>query len=165
MHARIEGDILEDALIIPRDAIQNGQVFVASRKSVPRPPSPNLREEEEKTESQKNDEDNSEVTEQEEAKELPPVYAIEARAVEVKQTLQSLAVISSGIEPGESVVMSNLDVIYDGAKIEIFSRKDLSEEIKSQRVRVARELDTASNAPAETEPKESSLESPTPAPR
>ncbi|WP_144998322.1 efflux RND transporter periplasmic adaptor subunit [Polystyrenella longa] len=177
VHARIEGDILEDVLIVPRDAIQNGQIFVASSEPVPRPKSPTDRDEDDK-ESAKQDEakgtkgnqadtlTEDTATDKVAKDDRPPVYAVEARSVEVEQTLQSLAVISAGVNPGEVVVMSNLDVIHDGAKIEVYTRRNLTEEIKSQRVRVARKVQTAkSKLPPVDQPMESSLNSPTSAPR
>ncbi|MAT16159.1 MAG: hypothetical protein CMJ46_12925 [Planctomyces sp.] len=175
VHARIDGEVLDNVLIVPRDAIQNGQVFVASREPVARPKSPADRDDKNETENPTTANADNAVAEKqpaEPAAELPPVYAVEARSVKVEQTLQSLAVVSSGINPGEAVIMSNLDVIHNGAKIEIFTRRDLTEEIDSQRVRAARQLQTSESAerpPAgesvANDPMKSSRNSPTPGPR
>lgn len=97
VHARIDGPILHQAVVIPRDAIVNGKVFVVQDgRAVP-------------------------------------------RAAGVKRTLRSLAVIETGVDPGETVILTNLDVIHNGARVEIQSHRKLSDELKKQRTRVARE--------------------------
>ena len=98
--ARIEGPMLKNLIVLPRDAIRNGGVFVAKKDHVT------------------------------------------FRPVTVKRTLQNLAVIESGLETDERVyvVLTNLDVLHEGAKIEVQSHRDLDDELDRQRGKVARPL-------------------------
>jgi len=61
----------------------------------------------------------------------------EWRNVTIGQTLQSLAVISDGLASGTQVILTNLDVIHDGASLEIQSHRSLSDELKGQTTRLA----------------------------
>ena len=61
------------------------------------------------------------------------------RTVVVQRTLQSLAVVEDGVQSGESLILTNLDIIHDGARIAIQSHGSLADELKKQRTKVARE--------------------------
>lgn len=97
VHARIDGPVLRETLVVPRDAIVGGKAFVASRGR-----------------------------------------AVE-RTVVVQRTLQLLAILEDGVQPGEELILTNLDIIHDGARIEIQSHSSLADELKKQRTKVARE--------------------------
>lgn len=96
VHARIDGPILEDTIVVPRDAISSGRLFIANE------------------------------------------VRAEARSVQIERNLQMLAIIKNGLIAGESVILTNLDVIYNGAKVSIQSHRNLAEELQRQRTEVAR---------------------------
>lgn len=96
VNARIEGPLLDDVIVIPRDAIVEGRVFVANGDGT-----------------------------------------AEHRDVSVARTLQTLAVVSSGIEAGEQVILTNLDVLYGGARVDVQGKRGLRDEIRKSGVRVA----------------------------
>lgn len=54
--------------------------------------------------------------------------------------LQSLIVVEQGLEPGEKVVLTNLDVLRDGVKVGISDHVTLAEELARQRTIAARIL-------------------------
>lgn len=92
VHGRILGAIQRDVIAVPRDAVINGTVFVAVPEASAE----------------------SSVAE--------PQYIVahaERRQVVVGRTLQSIVIIKSGIGPGDLVVMTNLDVIFEGARLRI----------------------------------------------
>jgi RND family efflux transporter MFP subunit len=97
VHARIDGPVLPAAIAVPRDALVNGNLFVA-RDGV-----------------------------------------AEARPAKVQQTLQSLAVLEGGVAPGEHVILTNLDIIHQGAQVNVQSHRKLVEELKNQRIPSARQ--------------------------
>jgi multidrug efflux pump subunit AcrA (membrane-fusion protein) len=63
---------------------------------------------------------------------------VELRTIKIKRTLQNLAIIESGLSAGDQVVMTNLDVIHEGANIQIRLHHNLNEELDGQRGKVAR---------------------------
>ncbi len=94
--ARVEGQVTSEAIVIPRDCIVEGTVFVA----VP--------------EARKAD------GEAPESSSPTTWYArAERRPITVARTLQSLAEVSQGLAAGEWVVMTNLDVMFEGARLKI----------------------------------------------
>jgi hypothetical protein len=96
VHARIDGPVLEDVLIVPREAVLSGRGFV-------------LRDE-----------------------------RAQIRSVKVARTLQTLAVIESGFAAGDQVILTNLDVLYDGAPVTPQSTRTLRDELQQRSTRVAR---------------------------
>ncbi len=98
VHARIDGPILHDAVVVPRDSIVNGRVFVVSSETA------------------------------------------QGRPVKISRKLQSLAIVTQGIGPGDEVIMTNLDIIRDDAQVTIQSHHTLRDELSKQRTRVARQL-------------------------
>lgn len=106
VHARIPGPVVSDAMVIPRDAVVEGTVFVAVPLT---------------------DEELQQQASEEAAEPVAgPVasadtwYArVERRAVTAGRTLQSLVLISEGLDAGDWIVTTNLDVIYDGARLRI----------------------------------------------
>ncbi len=98
VHARIAGPRLSDAIVVPRDSVRKGRVFVEKDG------------------------------------------VAESRDVELGTTLQSLVVVAQGLEAGDSVVMTNLDVIRSGVKLSVSDRIDLIQELAKQRTSSARVL-------------------------
>ena len=84
---------MKDVIVVPRDAVVEGTVFVA----VP----------------------STDTTSIENSSPSAQQTVVQRRTVELGRTLQSLVVIESGLQPGDRVVMTNLDVIYDGAQLKI----------------------------------------------
>ena len=60
------------------------------------------------------------------------------RTVKIARTLHNLAVIESGLEPGERIVLTNLDVLFNGAKVRTSVTRTLAEELDRQRSRSAK---------------------------
>ncbi|QDU38051.1 Toluene efflux pump periplasmic linker protein TtgG precursor [Maioricimonas rarisocia] len=111
VHARIDGQVLTDTLLIPRDALVSGSVFVVRR-------------------------DNSGSTPSAEADELAPEaeYTAVQQSVEVESTFQSFASISSGLKPGDAVVLTNLDVIETGALLRVRGIQTLEDELDRHKI-------------------------------
>ena len=55
-------------------------------------------------------------------------------------TIQIFVIIHSGLEPGEQVITSNLDIMHDGARLRIESARTLDDELKKQRIPIIRPL-------------------------
>lgn len=67
---------------------------------------------------------------------------IEQRTVKIARTLHNLAVIESGLEPDERIVLTNLDVLFEGAKVRTSATRTLAEELDAQRSRSAKLMNT-----------------------
>lgn len=91
VHARIQAGIIspQRGVLIPRDALLNGVVFVASKKS-----------------------DSEDVA-------IADFNVAKPRNVTVRQTYQSFALISKGLEPGEEVVTTNLDIVAENSLLDV----------------------------------------------
>lgn len=96
VQARIDGPILKQARLVPRDAVLESKAFVEKDGK------------------------------------------IEERPIKIARTLHNLAVIESGLEAGERIVLTNLDVLFDGAKVRTSVTKTLAEELDHQRSRSAK---------------------------
>lgn len=96
LQARIDGPILKQVKLVPRDSVLEGKVFV----------------------------ENDGVTEQ--------------RTLNVARTIHNFAVVESGLEPGERIVLTNLDVLFNGAKVRTSITRTLAEELGRQRSRAAK---------------------------
>ncbi|MCA9048336.1 MAG: efflux RND transporter periplasmic adaptor subunit [Planctomycetaceae bacterium] len=90
VHARIDGRILENALLIPRETVVNGFVFVVDDQNI-----------------------------------------VRRRHVHTGRTLQSLAVVTEGLEAGEQVVMTNLDIVEAGMEVVVQTKITARDEIDS----------------------------------
>jgi multidrug efflux pump subunit AcrA (membrane-fusion protein) len=95
VNVRIHGPVFRDVVPIPRDAIQNGRVFVANKGKA------------------------------------------KSREVQVTQPLQTLAIVSK-VQPGEHVVLTNLDIIFEDAPVTIQRIRKLADELNSHRTQFAR---------------------------
>jgi len=64
------------------------------------------------------------------------------RDVEIGRTLHSLALITAGFQAGDRVVLSNLDVLYDGAPILLNQSRSLADELQQDSIPMARLVET-----------------------
>jgi len=142
VHARIDGPISEQILVVPRDAVVNerlettvdkqgvedqkrvGKVFVAVSKR--------------NRDEEKAVQDKISPAERETEVQKEEIFLVEERTVTVKRILHSLAVISAGLQPGDRVILTNLDIIYPGAKVRIQSHRKLADEIGPRKTRMVR---------------------------
>lgn len=62
----------------------------------------------------------------------------EQRSVTIARPLYNLAIIESGLEPGERIVLTNLDVLFHGAKVRTSVTHTLADELAHQRNRAAK---------------------------
>lgn len=65
---------------------------------------------------------------------------VERREVQLGSTLQSLVVVEQGLESGDQVLLTNLDVVSDGVSMSISDHVKLSDEIGRQRTVAVRVL-------------------------
>lgn len=91
VYARIDGPLLDGALVVPRDAYLNGRGFVLKEGKAVR------------------------------------------RDVRALRTIQTFSLIESGFEPGDQVILSNLDVLTDGALVDASIIRTLTEELAAAR--------------------------------
>lgn len=99
VQVRIDGPIYDDALVVPRDALVRGKLFV-----------------------------------------LKDGQSF-GRLVTPVETLQSLAILDEGVAAGDQVILTNLDVLHDGARVQPQTEYRLPAEMERQRVRTARLLE------------------------
>lgn len=66
---------------------------------------------------------------------------IQQRTINIARTLYNLAIVESGLEPGERIVLTNLDVLFNGAKVKPTVTRNLAEELTRQRSPSARLID------------------------
>lgn len=123
VHARIEGPVIKHAIVVPRDVIRDGKLFVIT----------NLREVKTGTD---NGGSSGKSPNSDQSSTGTRVYegVVEERKVTVKRSLRNLAIISDGLKAGEHVAMTNLDVIHTGAKVRIESRFSLDDALQEQGV-------------------------------
>ncbi len=111
VHARIDGPILKQILVVPRDAVVNGRIFVAVAM-------------------------NKQMADEESRSQQEEILLVEERDVTVKRTLHSFAVISLGVQAGDQVILTNLDIIHPNAKIRIRSHRKLIDELQPRKARI-----------------------------
>ncbi|MBI5757210.1 MAG: efflux RND transporter periplasmic adaptor subunit [Planctomycetales bacterium] len=90
VQARIVGPAWKNVVVIPRDSIVQGRIFVASG-------------------------DQS-----------------QSREVHVVAKLQSFAIVDSGVERGDQVILTNLDVLSDGSTVKCLPARDFEGESKQR---------------------------------
>jgi RND family efflux transporter MFP subunit len=61
---------------------------------------------------------------------------VEEREIEILSTHENVAVIKKGLSPGDQLIITNLDVIFQGATVKIESHKTLKDEVKNKRARI-----------------------------
>lgn len=130
VHVRIAGPPMSDTLIIPRDVVTQGFVYVVRERSAA------AAAETPSAENPTDSPSSSDVAADQPATQ-PTGPLREARQVnvEIDRNIQSFAVIKSGVKPGDQVVMTNLDVVHDGALLAPQSRVSLDEELAKQRIK------------------------------
>lgn len=100
VYARIEGGQItaEQGLLIPRDALLDGQVYLATSSGAQK-------------------------------------HAVaEARPVTIAGLHQSFALVSSGVQPGDHIVMTNLDVVTEGSILDLRNVRTMADELSRLRV-------------------------------
>ena len=122
VHARISGPVLKNAVVVPRDALMNGNLYVVSSKA----------------ENGATAENTTGGDSGADAGESSSVA--EWRKVEVRRTLQSLAVVTGELHADEYVILTNLDVIENGSHVKVETHRTLQQELEGQRVQSARQL-------------------------
>lgn len=63
------------------------------------------------------------------------------QAVVVSRILNGMALIASGLAPSDRVVLTNLDVLFEGAAVTVSLERSLAEELARQRTRSAKLVD------------------------
>ncbi len=66
------------------------------------------------------------------------------QSVLVSRILNGMALIASGLAPGDRVVLTNLDVLFEGAAVTVSVERSLAEELARQRTRSAKLVDPPS---------------------
>ena len=105
VHARIDGPVYRETIVIPREAIVEDHVFVV-------------------------DADGNATR----------------RNVRTGRRLQSMIVVEEGLQPGERVILTNLDIVEDGRSVTIQETTTPAEEAAALRLPVLRVLSSASAA-------------------
>ncbi len=106
VHARIQAGTIgtQQGVLVPRDALLNGVVFVASKTS----------------DSEETANANHNVA--------------KPRKVTIQQTYQSFALISGGLQSGEQVVTTNLDIVAENSLLDVRNVHSLDEEFLRMRI-------------------------------
>ncbi|GAB4160573.1 MAG: hypothetical protein Tsb009_37900 [Planctomycetaceae bacterium] len=104
-HGLIQGPTLKQVIVIPRDAITDNRVFVATELEKP------------VGKSSKSARKSAEKTVGNATTSKVHSGVARQRKIKVRRTFRDLAVIELGLKPGEYVILTNLDVIHDGAKV------------------------------------------------
>ena len=169
VHARIDGPILENVVLVPRDALLRDSVFLVAERS--NDPDTDATNEEQTSEEQTNASTPDDAAPDDDAtasggppqrggppgaggwspdvmkaSDLPPAEVPDdaqvalARPVVVARTLQTFALIETGLDPGDRVIITNLDRLSDGRSyVRPADELSIEDELARQRV-VAVEL-------------------------
>lgn len=73
------------------------------------------------------------------------------REIRVSDTYQTFALVAEGIEDGDEVVMTNLDIIEEGVLLDIRRQATLQQEMQRTRIPYLRVLNSSSSAASSTE--------------
>lgn len=92
VHVRIDGATHQQKILIPREAIVDGHVYVVDSGDI-----------------------------------------IRHRSITLGRRLQSLVIVEKGINEGERVVVTNLDIVEDGRKVVVQSIRDAIDEVATLR--------------------------------
>ena len=124
VHVRIVGPVTRETIAIPREVIQQGTVYVVRKRD-----GGNSGEDADPTSNGSSDSSIST------ASTVSGDALYEARQVDivVKRTVQAFAIIKSGLTAGDEVVMTNLDVVHEGALLTPQSKVTLVDELARQR--------------------------------
>lgn len=111
VHARVSGPALHDVMLLPRDAIIDGSVFVVGDPgTAPEQPAAADRR-------------------------------ASLRQVVVQRTVQSLGVVEDGLRPGERIVLTNLDVLEPDTRLQVDVIRKLDDELSRHQPPYVRRLD------------------------
>ena len=116
LHARIAGVVLRNAVLIPRDAIIDGSVFIVAEGD---------------SEPEAADGSRQRAQRQE---------------IIVERTVQSLAMVQDGISPGDQIVLTNLDVIDEGELLRAGVARNLDDELNRHLPAYAHRVDEEEGA-------------------
>ena len=94
VQARIEGPLLENVTVVPREAVLSSgdSLTVFSAKKGQATP----------------------------------------LAIEVSRRLEGMAFVTTGLEPGQQVILTNLDVLREGSKVEVQTERSVEEELSDE---------------------------------
>jgi len=132
VHARIDGAVMAQSLLIPRDALVDGSVFVV-RAGNGSPTSQPVIEEG--------------IADSIDSESAPELIALE-QPVAIEETFQSFARITDGLNPGDAVVITNLDVIETGAHLQIRGVHSLDDELERHKIRYLQRIHSPMDSPA-----------------
>jgi RND family efflux transporter MFP subunit len=118
VHARIELGEVGGILLVPRDAIVAGGVYVAATVPAPRNDGGGNWEEREGTTSELRNSGESAIAER--------------REITVGGTLASFAIVTAGLSPGDRVVLTNLDVLRPGTLLSVVEVRDVQQELQRE---------------------------------
>ena len=121
VHVRIDGPTLPETMIIPRDVVLQGAVYVVRQRSS-----------EDKEPTTDDAGDNGTANTATESSEGVQYIAKEVE-IDVDRNVQSLSIVAGGLEVGDEIVMTNLDVVHDGALVVPQSQVSIGEELARQR--------------------------------
>ena len=127
VHARIDGPVIRDAVVLPRDAIVRGEAYVATDEVVDA-----VRRRDELLRA--GDSDVEARLAELDAEVREKLTAAGKRTVDVGRTLQTFAFVDGGVRPGDRVVMTNLDIIYEDALLVVQETVGPEDELARQRV-------------------------------
>lgn len=105
--AAIEGPVTRDKVLIPRESLVDGHVFVVG-------------------------DDNT----------------VSRRSVTVSKTLQSMAITEDGVQSGDNVVLTNLDLLKNGRAVNVQQQISLQDEVqglRKSRIRLLSDDDSSSS--------------------
>lgn len=110
VHARIESAEMKRLVLIPRDAVIDGAVFIAQADA---PTSASV--------SDRNAAANAMTA------------SAQRRPVQIAGFLQSFAIVSLGLSASERVILTNLDILKDGTRLSIVEERDVHSELQREK--------------------------------
>lgn len=123
VHARIDGPEHADLFVVPRDVILERSVYVVADASA--------------RSSETDDSGDPSTSTDSETTTSNAVVAqstvAQSRQVDVWRTVQGLSIIKEGLAEGDRVVMTNLDVVHDGALVVPQAVIRVEDELQRQR--------------------------------
>ncbi|MEZ6058205.1 MAG: HlyD family efflux transporter periplasmic adaptor subunit [Planctomycetaceae bacterium] len=125
VHARIRTSLRTDVLLIPRAAILDGTVFVVVADSTGETVAAA-------------DRDITAIDKAETVPDSPSKHlgVTARRRVKLGQTYRGLVEVVDGLQPGDRVILTNLDVLEEGASIEVIAHQTVESEIARDRIPV-----------------------------
>ena len=128
VHARIDGPVLSDALMVPRDALVRDSVFLTAPI------------EEAATDAPSGDEPEVEIADNIEFADIPDDARIAVRRpVTLARTIQTFALIEDGLAAGDQLIITNLDRLVDGRTlVRPQGALTVEEELDRQRIEALR---------------------------